>query len=274
MKNKLKIFLWIMGSMLFFAACTPDNPQLAPLLPKSALKFSVTPLASNPNMIVLKSETPNVTPYWVTPVGTSIKTMDTIDIPFPGTDTIMYNAMGAGGMTTAEPTVLKITTLDPNAVSDTVWTDLTGGIGHSKTWVLDIDANGVSKYFAGPIYFGGTGWEWDAGWASWICPQADYGTMTFDLIGNANFQSDNKQLPVGAAKGTFMVNIKNMTLQTYGAQVIHDGATGARISNWFEKMTILSISPNTLQLIVPGMDGNSGAWGIYNYVTLDYYNSH
>ena len=98
--------------------------------------------------------------------------------------------------------------------------------------------------------------------------------MTFDLKGNANFQSDNKQLPVGAAKGTFMVYPKTMILQTYGAQVIHDGATGARISNWYEKMTIKSISPNTLQLIVNNMDGNPGAWGIYNYISLDYYNSH
>ena len=131
MKNQLKIFLWIMGSMLFFAACTPDNPQLAPLLTKSALQFSVTPLASNPNKIVLKSETPKVTPYWVTPVGTSTKVVDTIDIPFPGTDTIMYNVFSQGGMSTADPTVLKITTLDPEAVSDTIWTDLTGGLGKS-----------------------------------------------------------------------------------------------------------------------------------------------
>jgi hypothetical protein len=274
MKNKLKIFLWIMGATLFFAACTPDNPQLAPLLPKSALQFSVTPLASNPNMIVLKSKTPNVTPYWVTPLGTSTKVVDTIDIPFPGTDTIMYNVMGPGGMTTAEPTVLKITTLDPAAVSDTIWTDLTGGLNHSKTWVLDLDANGVSKFFAGPLYFGGTGWEWDPAWKDipWAgIKAADYGTMTFDLKGNANFQSDNKMLPVGSAKGTFMVYPKTMTLQTTGAQVIHDPSEGASVQNWYGKMVIESISANTLQLqCVTG----SGAWNIYNYISLDYYNSH
>lgn len=276
MKNRSKIFFSLLGLILLIAACTPDNPQLKPLLNKSDLKFSVTPLSSNPNKIVLKSETPNATPYWQTPLGTSQALVDTVDFPFPGTDTIYYSVEGAGGMTTAEPYILKVTTIDPAAVSDTIWTDLTGGLGHSKTWVLDLDASGVSKYFMGPMYFGGTGWEWDPSWSgnTWIMPAADYGTMTFDLIGNANFKSDNKQLPVGSASGTFMVFPSKMILQTYGAQVIHDASQGPRISNWFEPLTILSISPNTLQLIVNNMDGNPGAWGIYNYISLDYYNSH
>lgn len=277
MKNRFKIFFSLLGLILLIAACTPDNPQLKPLLKKSDLKFSVTPLSSNPNKVVLKSETPNVTPYWQTPLGTSQALVDTVDFPFPGTDTVFYSVEGAGGMTTAYY-VLKVTTIDPAAVSDTIWTDLTGGLGHSKTWVLDLDANGVSKYFQGPIYFGGTWGEWDPAWSgnTWICPAADYGTMTFDLIGNANFKSDNKQLAVGAAKGTFMVYPSTIQLQTYGAQIVHDngGGGGARISNWYQKMTIVSISANTLQLKVSGMDGDPTSFGIWNYISLDYYNSH
>jgi hypothetical protein len=68
-----------------------------------------------------------------------------------------------------------------------------------------------------------------------------------------------------------MVYPKTMTLQTTGAQVIHDPSEGASVQNWYGKMVIESISANTLQLqCVTG----SGAWNIYNYISLDYYNSH
>ncbi len=278
MKNRVKIFFSLLGWILVVVACNPESPHLSPLMPKSALKFSVTPLKSNPNMIVLKSETPGVTPYWVTPVGTSTSLVDTIDIPFPATDTLFYSVLGAGGMTQADPYVLKINTIDKEYVSDTTWTDLTGGLGNSKTWVMDLDANGVSKYFTSPVYFGSTTGEWDPDWKgnTWICPAADYGTMTFSLKGNVIFTSDNKQLTDASASGTgkFMLYPKQMELQTYGAQVIHDPSQGPRVPNWFAKMQIKSISANTLQLLCPDLDGVSGTWIIYNYISLDYYNSH
>ena len=283
MKNRVKIFVCLLGWILVVAACNPENPHLGPILPKSALKFSVTPLSSNPNMIVLKSETPGVTPYWVTPVGNSTSLVDTIDIPFPATDTLYYSVLGAGGMTQAD-TVIKINTIDKNYVSDTTWTDLTGGLGKSKTWVLDLDANGVSKYFSGPIYFGGTGWEWDPGWKdnTWICPAADYGTMTFSLKGNVIFTSDNKQLSDASVsgKGKYMLYPPTQSggeweLQTYSAQLLHDAVQGTtRKLNWYVKVKIKSISANTLQLIIPNLDGDPGSWIIYNYITQDYYNSH
>ncbi len=285
MKNRAKIFFSLLGWILVVAACNPVNPDLGPILPKSSLKFSVTPLKSNPNKFVLKSETPGVTPYWVTPVGTSTSLVDTIDIAFPGTDTLYYSVEGPGGITTADPYILKITTIDPGFVSDTMWTDLTGGLGHSKTWVLDLDANGVSKYFAGPIFFGGlqpSPWTYDPQWsgATWVCPAADYGTMTFSLKGNVIFTSDNKQLSDASASGTgkFMLYPKTRELITYGAQIIHDAVQGARVkpsTNFLGRLKIQSISKNTLQLVVTGVDGTGqNNWLVYNYISLDYYNSH
>lgn len=41
-------------------------------------------------------------------------------------------------------------------ISDTTWTLLTGGAGQGKTWSLDLDANGESRYFKDPMYFYGT----------------------------------------------------------------------------------------------------------------------
>jgi hypothetical protein len=155
-----------------------------------------------------------------------------------------------------------------------MWIDLAGGYGKSKTWVMDLDANGVSKYFTCSFYFGGTGWEWDPafkdiGWAG--VSAGDYGTMTFDLIGDAHFSSTNKMFPDLSGTGKFMLYPATNQLATFGAQVIHDKAQGGNVANWFAKMTIKSLDADHMQLIAV-KDANN--WLIYNYISLDYYNSH
>ena len=257
-----------------FSACTPDQYELEAPMAKSALKFTVKKDTQNPNKFYLKSETPNAQPYWVTPVGTSTKMNDTIIIPFGGDYTITYSVESAGGIVTADPYAFKLTTVDEAFVSDSMWTYLSGGIGHSKTWVLDLDAKGVSKYFAGPFYFGGTGWEWDPAFKdiSWAGVSAgDYGTMTFDLKGNANFTADNKMFPDLSGTGTFMLYPKSKELITYGAQVLHDKAQGGNVASWFARMTIKTLDADHMQLIAKKDPNN---WLIYNYITKDYYDSH
>jgi hypothetical protein len=158
-----------------------------------------------------------------------------------------------------------------------MWTLLAGGLGKSKTWVLALDANGaVTKggFFVGPFYFGGTGWEWDPafsdiGWAG--VSAGDYGTMTFDLIGNANFKADNKMFPDLSGTGKFMLYPGTSELITYGPQVLHDKAKGHEVLNWNAKMKIKTLDADHMQLIaVTG----PGAWMIYNYISKDYYDSH
>jgi len=92
MNKMLKIFSILSLAVIAFTACTPDEYQLQAPLAKSAVKFSVTKDAKNPNKFYLKSETPNAQPYWVTPVGTSINMNEVIVIPFPAkNDTILYS---------------------------------------------------------------------------------------------------------------------------------------------------------------------------------------
>lgn len=275
MNKILRIFSILSLVTIVFAACTPDEYELQAPLAKSALKFSVTKDAQNPNKFYLKSETPNAQPYWVTPVGTSIKLEDTIVIPFPAlNDTIKYSVETPGGLVTADPYVFDVTTIDVDYVSDQMWIDLAGGIGKSKTWVLDVDANAKSKGFAGPFYFGGTGWEWDPafsdiGWSG--VAAGDYGTMTFDLIGNANFKSDNKMFPDLSGTGKFMLYPGTKELITYGAQVLHDKAQGGQVASWFTRMTIKTLDADHMQLIAKKDPNN---WLIYNYITKTYYDSH
>jgi hypothetical protein len=157
-----------------------------------------------------------------------------------------------------------------------MWVNLTGGNGKSKTWVLDLDANGVSKYFTCSFYFGGTGWEWDPafkdiGWSG--VSAGDYGTMTFDLLGDAHFSSTNKMFPDLSGTGKFMLYPATNQLATIGAQVLHDKAEGNGVKNWFAKMTIKTLDADHMQLIcITAADGS--AWLIYNYISLDYYNTH
>ena len=273
MKLKPIILIAFSASALLFASCRLKKYELGILPDKSTLQYTIAPSSGNPNNIVLKSLTPNVTPVWITPVGQSQRIQDTVNIPFPGTYKFVYGIESAGGFVQADTATITITTLDQQAVSSPMWTYLTGGFGHSKTWVLDLDAKGVSKFFGGPIFFAGSGWEWDAGWSgnSWICPAADYGTMTFDLIGNANFSSDNKALPLGSATGTYMLYPATNQLQTFGAQVVHDGVQGPVVANWYAKMTIVSLTDSTMQLIAVK---DAADWFIYNYITKDYYDSH
>ena len=186
----------------------------------------------------------------------------------------MYGVESAGGLVLADTTVVTITTIDQKTVSDPMWIKLTGGLGKSKTWVLDLDANAVSKYFAGPFYFGGTGWEWDPafkdiGWSG--VSAGDYGTMTFDLIGNANFSSNNKMFPDLSGTGKFMLYPATNELATIDAQVLHDKAQGGNVANWNARMTVKTLTDSTMQLIAK-KDANN--WLIYNYTTLEYYNTH
>ncbi|GGA81836.1 hypothetical protein [Puia dinghuensis] len=271
MKNIINSVCVFIGSALLFSACTKQKYELGALASKSALFFTIAPSSANPNNIVLTSLTPNLTPVWVTPFGQSQRVKDTVNIPFPGTYKFVYGVESAGGFVQADTTTVTINTLDATAVSSTPWVNLTGGYGKSKTWVLDITPTGTSKLFNGPIYFGGTGWEWDAGWASWICPVGDYGSMTFDLIGNANFSSNNKMLPLGQANGHFMLYTNTNQLATIGAELIHDPTQGPNIANWYAKMSIKSLTADGLQIIAL-KDAND--WCIYNYVSQDYYTTH
>ena len=274
--NKIfKLFSILSLVTIVFFACAPDEYQLKAPLDKNALKFTVTRVATNPNMFILKSLTPNAQPFWVTPVGTSVKMTDTIDIPFPGNDTIKYSVESPGGIVSETYLITpSISTIDAAYVSDPKWAYLTGGLGKSKTWVLDLNANGVSKYFTSPFYYGGTGWEWDPafadiGWAG--VSKGDYGTMTFDLIGNANFKSDNKMFPDLSGTGKFMLYPGTNQIVTYGAQFIHDKAAGGNVLNWNAKMTIQALDANHMQ--VQAVTG-AGAWTIYNYISKAYYDSH
>lgn len=266
MKKLINSIIVVCGLVTLLSGCRPEKIELGSALEKTALKFTVTPSSNNANDIVLKSLTPNATPYWVSPSGNSIKLTDTINIPFPGTYTIKYAVQSRGGLVYADPVTVTITSIDAKTVSEPMWVNLTGGLGKSKTWRLDVDANGKSKYFNGPVYFAGANmsWEWQAGWDGWIIEKGDYGTMTFDLIGNPNFQSNNLMFPALSGTGKVAIDLKAKTLTTIGAEVLHDkgNGQGAQVANWKKDIRIKSLTATQMQLVAVR---NDGVWLLYNY---------
>ena len=274
MKNNFRILIAILGAAVLYSSCTPDKYELGELKNKPDLKFTIAPSSANPNDIVLTSLTSNAFPKWITPFGQSLRVKDTVNVPFPGTYKFVYGVHSAGGFTEADTTSITINSLDQNAVNQPMWIALAGGYGKSKTWVLDLDANGVSKYFTSPFYFGGTGWEWapnfkDIPWAG--VSAGDYGTMTFDLIGDAHFKSENKMFPELSVTGKFMIYTATKELATVGAQVLHDKAQGGQVANWYAKMQIKTLTDSTMQLIAKKDPNN---WLVYNYITKHYYDTH
>ena len=229
----------MLGLILAMFACQPDEFNLGGVLSKSDLEYSITQDATDPNMVILESLTPGVTPLWVTPMGRSTRVKDTLRFPFAGDYEFIYGVESAGGLVQADAFQLNITTNNFDYVTNPLWTMLTGGVGQSKTWVLDLfpkdEAPTYAKYFVGPLYFYGTddswatvtegqtvegdSWNWKADWAgngSWLFgseTQLDYGTMTFDLIGGAHLTVDHKILG-RQESGTFMLDATNHTMRT------------------------------------------------------------
>jgi hypothetical protein len=301
MKNRFKILYPLLGVLLLLSACSPDTYELGALANKSALKFTVTPSSTNPNDIILTSLTPNVTPMWITPVGRSVRMKDTVNVAFPGIYTFKYGVESAGGFVQADSVLVTINTLDKNAVSSIMWTNLTGGYGNEKTWYLDLDANGKSKFWQGPLYFfgtndswlsvtdkvnvGGDSWNWSPDWAgnSWLCAATNFGSMTFNLKNGPFAQVDHTSTADGLTMGgkqtgTYMLDVVNHTITLTNVSVIHpiNYHTNTTIS-WTGKFKIFSLTADAMQIAIlrdPVISGQGADNDVFNFVSKAYYDAH
>jgi hypothetical protein len=116
---------------------------------------------------------------------------------FTGGDASLANKISYS--TPIGTSIYSIPIFDPAILEyykDPLWTMLSGGIGNEKTWVIDFNAQGVSKKFAGPMWFsgedlrwefgcaaGGNCWNWAPEWQTWMPGPKDYGSMTFNIKG-------------------------------------------------------------------------------------------
>lgn len=130
-----------------------------------------------------------------------------------------------------------------------------------QTWYLDIDADGNTHYWDGPIYYYGTDdswatitngeyslgdtWAWEADYAgnSWICTAANYGSMTFAEDGTVTVVDANGT----TSTGTFAVDTEKKTITLDGVELISCGYSSA-CSNTTTELPIFSLNEYGLQI--------------------------
>lgn len=302
------IYLAIVAAVLTLFACTPDDLEMAsievkPEQLKEGVAYSITYDSENPNIVHLKSlMDDSYTPLWIHPQGRSQEREVTLRIPFAGTYDVLFGVETRGGYVYAADTArFTVADLYADFISDPLWSMISGGAGESKTWVLDLDAEGVSRHFLGPIYFftagytwdnlhnaagenyldasswdattaivpnitdGAATWYWLADWAgnSWMCDKADFGEMTFDLKGGANISVDQEAYGLGKATGSYMLDVDAHTIKFSGASPLHDVSRDAEVKAT-ATFHILYMSDDFMQLMVP----ETGT--CYNYISKEY----
>jgi len=278
MKNKIKILFAFFGLALLFTACSPDAFQLGTVLDKSVLKYSIIPDSKDPNKIVLKSLTPGLTPQWITPLGKSIKVNDTVRIAFPGNYNFIYGVECAGGLVQADTFKITITTTNLSYVNDPLWTNLSGGVGKSKTWIPD---NGKYGYAAGFMSYADPSVEqgfekyainWDPGNGTIGAVATDLsGTMTFDLINGPHLTVVKPNETDAIPSGTYYLDATNHTLSTNDVTVLRIATKIFEVSNWSNNIKVLELTSSRLTLAFMRTDPVQGPWwDVYNYVSKDY----
>ncbi|MGQ1891922.1 hypothetical protein ACT29H_15890 [Thermophagus sp. OGC60D27] len=297
--NKIYVVCSLLAFMvLAFGACQPDEYALGEMISENQLEYSITQNPDDPNMIFLESLTPGVTPLWITPMGRSTQLKDTLFIPFSGNYSFIYGVQSDGGFVQADTFKVTITTNNLMYVEDPLWEKLTGGVGNEKTWLLDLDENGVSKYFTSPLYFFGTddnwdsnalyrdgknsdfikdllgledSWNWSPSWKGneWIMQAGDYGSMTFSLKGNAIVTVDNKML--GRVEiGTFFLDAEAKRLSMTDATPVHNPEHDPLVSSWGD-VKVMLLTEDALQLgVIRDLSEEGEALLVYNYISKEY----
>lgn len=281
-----------------FTACTPDTYEqgakdLTPDDLTAGIAYTIEHDPDNGNIVYLKSQLPaNYSVMWDHPQGRSQASEVKLEIPFAGTYQARIGVQTRGGIVYGPYTEFQVDGFCSEFVDDPLWTALTGGVGKSKKWVLDIDAESTCRYFVGPLYFygtadnwnsvtlgeavGGDSWSWAADWAgngSWLFGSTgamDYGSITFSLENGATVTVDDKSHG-RVQTGTFSMDATNHTMRLTDAELLHDPGRDAIVSQW-GNITILALTENYMQLgVLRDSDPSEGPCLLsYNFISEEY----
>ena len=167
MNNILKLFSLLAIVAMMFTSCSPEDFSLGAKDVKTGdlvegIAYKIEHDATNPNIVYLTSLMGNkYTPLWSHPQGRSQEQKVTLKMPFAGTYEVQFGVETAGGPVYGEKTTFTVDNMYAEFVSDEMWTLISGGAGQEKTWYLDLDAVGTSRFFKAPIYFFTKTYTWD-----------------------------------------------------------------------------------------------------------------
>jgi hypothetical protein len=299
--NKIfRTFVSLFLGISLTTSCTPDElsmekANVAPEDLVEGIAFKIEHDAANPNIVYLKSLMgKQYIPLWSHPQGRSQEHEVTLKIPFAGEYEAQFGVITRGGIVYGSPAKFTVENMYADFISDPLWTLLAGGAGEEKTWYLDLDADKVSRYFDGPLYFYGTDhswatvtdgqtvegdiWNWNPGYigSEWLFAHADFGDMTFDLKGGAHVKVEHLTLPGrGTENGAFMIDVNNHTLKMVDAAPLHDSNRDGVVLDWGD-IKILSLTEDAMQLGVlrdPALSGEDACLLVYNYISKEYRDS-
>jgi hypothetical protein len=271
------LLIFIVGCTML--SCKKKEYSLPGMPDKSQIDMEVKQdltVDAGGNTVYLTNNTSQVEPLWDYSTGKSTRQADTVHYAFTGDYTIKRTAVTGGGLVELDPVVIHVTKDNLNYVNDPLWLLLSGGPGNEKTWQVDLDANGVSKVFDGPVYYAGDEigwaaqctkpngncWTWFPKWAdnTWICPKGDYGTMTFSLKGGPFVKVDQKMISSsGVTSGTYYLDKDAKTISFSGVTPLNIG-----LDQVFTKGTLISLTDKSMQIAFK--NPTKAEVEIYNYI--------
>jgi len=293
-KTKILIASFLIFGIIGFliSSCEPETYSLGKSPDKSQIQYEIVQdftVDPGGNTVIMTNLTDGVVITWDYGTGKSNKKTETVKYAFKGEYTIKVSAVTAGGIVELDPVTITVTDDNLNYVNDPLWTALSGGVGNSKTWVLDLDASGTCKYFVGPMYFYGTDngwleggdsgcygsdcWNWNADWKgnSWVFPNGaeDFGTMTFSLEGGPYVTTNNLSTGTNES-GTYFLDKDAHTLSFTNASMLHDSGNQDCVESWTEAK-VFSLTEDTMQLGVYRKDSCGGrVLLVFNFISKDY----
>jgi hypothetical protein len=155
----------------------------------------------------------------------------------------------------------------------------------NQTWYIDLDADGKSYLWDGPMYFygsddswttvsngdtvSGDSWCWAPTWgdiSSWIGFNAqEFGSMTFSADGKVTVSN----LATGKSySGTYTVNEKDKTITLTNAEVLHVPGDYKNVST---SLRILSLTDQKMQIAIIRSDGQALSQNYISGEQKDFY---
>lgn len=292
MKKLYNLLTFLILSALVYTSCTPDKYDLEKIDVKSGdlvegIAYTITHDTENPNIVYLTSLMDSkYTPLWNHPQGRSQESKATLKIPFPGTYDVQFGVQTRGGYVYGDSVIFDVENMYSGFIEDELWSFISGGQGKSKTWYLDLDADGLSRYFDGPLYFYGTSngwdgecygddcWSWNPDYAgnSWLMAAGDYGSMTFELTDGANVSVEHGMLGTEQS-GTYLLDTDNHTIKMVDAGILHDSGRDGHVIDW-GSLVIISLTDDYMQLGVlrdAALSGDGACLLVYNFISKDYF---
>lgn len=158
-------------ALLFGTACTPDDYDLAsPDISSDDLvegiAFTIEHDTDNPNIVYLHSKLDSkYTIAWETPQGRYVSSDATLKMPFSGDYEVKMAVSTRGGYVWSEPAHFQISDFCEDFVSHYLWKRVSGGVGQSKTWQLDLglleDGSAKTTFFGGPHWYFNGNYTWN-----------------------------------------------------------------------------------------------------------------